>query len=39
MKKKMVDISKVKVFVLDEADTMMEKGSLSDQAIQIKRLP
>lgn len=38
MKRKMMDISKVKVFVLDEADTMMEKGSLSDQAIQIKRV-
>jgi ATP-dependent RNA helicase DDX19/DBP5 len=38
MKKRIMEISKVKVFVLDEADTMMEKGSLSDQAIQIKRV-
>lgn len=38
MKKRKMDVTKVKVFVLDEADTMMEKGSLSDQAVQIKRV-
>jgi len=37
MKQKSLDLSKVKVFVLDEADVLIDKGGLGDQSIKIKR--
>lgn len=37
-KRRAVDLSKVKVFVLDEADSMLEAQGLGDQSTRIKRL-
>jgi len=34
---KQMDLSKVKVFVLDEADVMIDKSALGDQSIKVKR--
>jgi len=38
MKNRSLDLSKVKVFVLDEADVMIDKGPLGDQSVKIKRV-
>ena len=32
-----VDLSKIKVFVLDEADNMLDEGQLADQSVNIKK--
>jgi len=37
MKSRTLDLSKVKVFVLDEADVLIDKGGLGDQSIKVKR--
>jgi ATP-dependent RNA helicase DDX19/DBP5 len=36
-KRKGLDTSHVKVFVMDEADNMLDQQGLSDQAIRVKR--
>jgi len=33
-----LDLSKIKVFVLDEADNMLDEGQMADQSITIKNL-
>lgn len=37
MRKKMIQLGKVKVFVLDEADNMLDKQGLGDQCIRVKK--
>lgn len=37
-RRKIIDLSKLKVFVLDEADNMLESQSLGDQSLRLKRL-
>jgi ATP-dependent RNA helicase DDX19/DBP5 len=36
-KARVLDLKEVKVFVLDEADNMLESGSMGDQSIQLKK--
>lgn len=36
-KSRVLDLKAVKVFVLDEADNMLESGSMGDQSIQLKK--
>lgn len=37
MAKRTIDPSILKVFVLDEADNMLEKGALGDQTLRVKK--
>ncbi|GAA6006424.1 hypothetical protein JCM10207_004929 [Rhodosporidiobolus poonsookiae] len=37
-KARVLDLREVKAFVLDEADNMLESGSMGDQSIQLKNL-
>ncbi|EJU05033.1 P-loop containing nucleoside triphosphate hydrolase protein [Dacryopinax primogenitus] len=40
VKYKKIDVSQVQVFVLDEADNMLDAGALNDQCLEVKnRLP
>lgn len=32
-----IDPTKLRVFVLDEADNMLEKGTLGDQTLRVKK--
>lgn len=36
-KSRVLDLTHVKVFVLDEADNMLESGTMGDQSIQVKK--
>lgn len=36
-KARVLDLKEVKVFVLDEADNMLESGSMGDQSISLKK--
>lgn len=36
-KGRVLDLREVKVFVLDEADNMLESGSMGDQSITLKK--
>ena len=38
LSKGIIDPRKLKVFVLDEADNMLEKGTLGDQTLRVKKL-
>lgn len=37
MKKKVIDVTGVKVFVLDEADNMLDQDGLGDQTLRVKK--
>lgn len=37
IRRKVVDVSEVKVFVLDEADNMLDQGGLGDQTLRVKK--
>lgn len=37
IKRKLLDVSNVKVFVLDEADNMLDQQGLGDQSIRVKK--
>ncbi|CDR43169.1 CYFA0S11e01002g1_1 [Cyberlindnera fabianii] len=37
IRRKQVDVSKVKVFVLDEADNMLDQQGLGDQCVRVKK--
>lgn len=37
MSKGVIDSKNLKVFVLDEADNMLEKGTLGDQTLRVKK--
>lgn len=37
MRKKIIDVSDVKVFVLDEADNMLDQDGLGDQTLRVKK--
>jgi hypothetical protein len=37
MRRKVIDISEVKVFVLDEADNMLDQDGLGDQTLRVKK--
>lgn len=37
MRKKVIDVSEVKVFVLDEADNMLDQDGLGDQTLRVKK--
>jgi ATP-dependent RNA helicase DDX19/DBP5 len=34
---KVIDVSEVKVFVLDEADNMLDQDGLGDQTLRVKK--
>ncbi|KEI37903.1 uncharacterized protein L969DRAFT_52140, partial [Mixia osmundae IAM 14324] len=36
LRQRSLDVTKIRVFVLDEADNMLEQGSMSDQCITLK---
>ncbi|KAF9060052.1 DEAD-domain-containing protein [Rhodocollybia butyracea] len=38
MRKKVIDVSDVKVFVLDEADNMLDQDGLGDQTLRVKNM-
>jgi len=38
MRKKIIDVSEVKVFVLDEADNMLDQDGLGDQTLRVKNM-
>lgn len=38
IRRKQINVSKVKVFVLDEADNMLEAQGLGDQCVRVKRV-
>ncbi|KAF9052433.1 DEAD-domain-containing protein [Hymenopellis radicata] len=38
IKKKVIDVSAVKVFVLDEADNMLDQDGLGDQTLRVKNM-
>ncbi|KAG8213090.1 P-loop containing nucleoside triphosphate hydrolase protein [Butyriboletus roseoflavus] len=38
LKRKVIDSSSIKVFVLDEADNMLDQGGLGDQTLRVKNL-
>ncbi|ORY85304.1 ATP-dependent RNA helicase DBP5 [Leucosporidium creatinivorum] len=38
VKSRVLDLSAVKVFVLDEADNMLDSGTMGEQSIQVKNL-
>lgn len=37
VKSRVLDLSHVKVFVLDEADNMLDSGTMGEQSIQVKK--
>lgn len=37
VKARVLDLSAVKVFVLDEADNMLASGTMGEQSIQVKK--
>jgi ATP-dependent RNA helicase DDX19/DBP5 len=37
LRKKVIDSSEVKVFVLDEADNMLDQDGLGDQTLRVKK--
>lgn len=37
LKKTVINPRHIKVFVLDEADNMLEKGSMADQTMRVKK--
>lgn len=37
VKSRVLDLKHIKVFVLDEADNMLESGTMGDQSIQVKK--
>lgn len=37
MRRKLIELSQVKIFVLDEADNMLDKQGLGDQCIRVKK--
>jgi superfamily II DNA/RNA helicase len=37
MRRKVIDVSEVKVFVLDEADNMLDQDGLGDQTLRVKK--
>ncbi|KIL67551.1 hypothetical protein M378DRAFT_191576 [Amanita muscaria Koide BX008] len=38
IRRKVIDVSEVKVFVLDEADNMLDQDGLSDQTLRVKNM-
>ncbi|ODQ81037.1 hypothetical protein BABINDRAFT_165757 [Babjeviella inositovora NRRL Y-12698] len=38
IRRKQIDVSKLRVFVLDEADSMLDQQGLADQCVRVKRL-
>ena len=37
IRRKIIDVSEVKVFVLDEADNMLDQDGLGDQTLRVKK--
>ena len=37
VKQRILDLTEVKVFVLDEADNMLDSGTMAQQSTQVKR--
>ena len=37
IRRRVLDVSDVKVFVLDEADNMLDKDGLGDQTLRVKK--
>lgn len=37
LRRKVIDASEVKVFVLDEADNMLDKDGLGEQTLRVKK--
>lgn len=37
VKSRVLDVSRVKCFVLDEADNMLDQGTMGEQSIQVKK--
>jgi ATP-dependent RNA helicase DDX19/DBP5 len=37
LRRKVIDTSEVKVFVLDEADNMLDQDGLGDQTLRVKK--
>jgi ATP-dependent RNA helicase DDX19/DBP5 len=37
VKSRVLDVSKIKCFVLDEADNMLDQGTMGEQSIQVKK--
>jgi superfamily II DNA/RNA helicase len=37
LRKKIIDVSELKVFVLDEADNMLDQDGLGDQTLRVKK--
>lgn len=37
LRRKVIDVSEVKVFVLDEADNMLDQDGLGDQTLRVKK--
>lgn len=37
MRRKVIDVTSVKVFVLDEADNMLDQDGLGDQTLRVKK--
>ena len=37
IRRRVIDVSEVKVFVLDEADNMLDKDGLGDQTLRVKK--
>jgi hypothetical protein len=37
MRRRVIDVSEVKVFVLDEADNMLDQDGLGDQTLRVKK--
>lgn len=37
IRRKVIDVSDIKVFVLDEADNMLDQGGLGDQTLRVKK--
>jgi ATP-dependent RNA helicase DDX19/DBP5 len=37
IQKRVIDGSKIRVFVLDEADNMLDTGSMGDQTLRVKK--
>lgn len=37
VKSRVLDLSQLKCFVLDEADNMLDQGTMGEQSIQVKK--
>lgn len=37
LRRKVIESSEIKVFVLDEADNMLDQGGLGDQTLRVKK--